>query len=82
MPTNVVRDQLSELRWLVYELGQEVDALATTPYPLVHRFLIRNLTTRIIKVTAQVHGVCCPSQRQTRVYRPMERVSLSNPPNL
>ena len=54
MSTTVVREQITELHWLVDELGHELDALATTPYPLVHRFLMRNLTTRIAQVAVQV----------------------------
>ena len=54
MSTTVVRDQMTELRWLVDELGQELDALATTSYPRVHRFLMRNLATRIARVAVQV----------------------------
>jgi hypothetical protein len=54
MPTTAVREQVRELRWLIDELGHELDALAITPYPLVHRFLMRNLTTRIAQVAVQV----------------------------
>ena len=54
MSTNAVRDQISELRWLVDQLEQERDTLATTPYPLVHRFLIHNLAARIAQVAVQV----------------------------
>jgi hypothetical protein len=56
MVTTAVREQINELRWLIDELGQELDALAVTPYPLVHRFLIRNLTTRIARVAVQVQS--------------------------
>ena len=56
MSHTAIRAQVTELHWLVEELGHELDALATTPYPLVHRFLIRNLTTRIARVAVQVHG--------------------------
>jgi len=54
MSTNLLREQVKELRWLVEELGHELDALATTPYSLVHRFLVCNLTTRIARVAVQV----------------------------
>jgi hypothetical protein len=54
--TCLVSDQITELRWLIDELGHELDALATTPYPLVHRFLMRNLTTRIARVAVQVQS--------------------------
>jgi len=54
MVTTTVREQISELHWLIDELGQELDALATTPYPLVHRFLVCNLTTRIARLAVQV----------------------------
>jgi hypothetical protein len=57
MPTTVLRERITELRWLVDELGHELDALATTSYPRVHCFLIRTLTTRIAQVAVQVHGV-------------------------
>jgi hypothetical protein len=52
----LVSEQIIELRWLVDELGHELDALATTSYPHVHCFLMRNLTTRIARVTVQVQG--------------------------
>ena len=54
MLTTVLRERMTELHWLVDELGHELDALATTSYPLVHRFLMRNLTTRIARVAVQV----------------------------
>ncbi len=53
--TPELAEQVNELRWLVCELGNERDALATTPYPQVHRFLMHNLTRRITKV-AQATG--------------------------
>jgi len=56
MLTTVLREQVKELHWLVEELGHELDALATTPYPLVHRFLMRNLTARIAQVAVQVQS--------------------------
>jgi uncharacterized coiled-coil protein SlyX len=52
--TCLISEQITELRWLVDELGHELDALTTTPYSLVHRFLMRNLTTRIARVAVQV----------------------------
>jgi hypothetical protein len=54
MSPTTVREQITELHWLVDELGHELDALATTSYPRVHRFLMRNLTTRIVRVAVQV----------------------------
>jgi len=54
MSPTTVREQITELHWLVDELGHELDALATTSYPRVHRFLMRNLTTRIAQVAVQV----------------------------
>jgi hypothetical protein len=42
--------QMSELRWLVSELGHEVQALSTTPYPHVHRLLVQSLATKIAQV--------------------------------
>ena len=56
MPTTAVRDRITELHWLVDELGHELDALATTSYPHVHRFLMRNLTTRIAQVAVQMQS--------------------------
>jgi hypothetical protein len=56
MVTTAVREQISELHWLIDELGQELDTLAITPYPLVHCFLMRNLTTRIARVAVQVQS--------------------------
>jgi hypothetical protein len=56
MSTNALRKQIGDLRWLVDELGHELDALASTPYPGVHRFLMRNLATRIARVAVQVRG--------------------------
>lgn len=46
---------ISELRWLVDQLGQELDTLESTSRPRVHRFLMLNLTTRIVHIAAQVH---------------------------
>ena len=57
MSPTAIRAQISDLHWLVDELGHELDALATTPYPLVHRFLMRNLATKIAQVAVQVHSV-------------------------
>ncbi len=54
MSTNAVRAQITELHWLVDELGNELDALATTSCPRVHHFLMRNLTTRIAQVAVPV----------------------------
>jgi hypothetical protein len=54
MSTTAVREQVKELRWLIEELGQELDTLATTSYPRVHCFLMRNLATRIARVAMQV----------------------------
>ena len=31
MVTTAIREQISELHWLIDELGQELDALAVTP---------------------------------------------------
>ncbi len=56
MSTTVLRERITELHWLVDELGHELDALATTPYPRVHRFLMRNLATRIAQVAVQVRS--------------------------
>jgi hypothetical protein len=56
MSTTAIRAQMSELHWLVDELGHELDALATTPYPRVHHFLMRNLTTKIVQVAVQVRS--------------------------
>lgn len=67
MSTTALRVQITELHWLVDELGHELDALATTPYPLVHRFLMRNLATRIAQVAVQVHSVLSESAPDTRV---------------
>jgi hypothetical protein len=43
--------QVSERHWLVSELGNELETLATTPYPLVHRFLMHSLTRKMAQVT-------------------------------
>jgi hypothetical protein len=67
MSTNAVREQISELRWLVDQLEQERATLATTPYPLVHQFLMRNLATRIASVAVQVHGVLSEPAPDTSV---------------
>jgi hypothetical protein len=56
MLTDPLPDQITELRWLVGELRLELDTLATTPYPGVHRFLMCNLAARIAKVAVQVRG--------------------------
>ena len=49
--------QVSERHWLVSELGNERETLATTPYPLVHRFLMHPLTRKM----AQVAQSACSS---------------------
>jgi hypothetical protein len=67
MLTNAVQEQISELRWLVDELGQELDALATTPYPRVHHFLMCNLATKIARVAVQVRGVLSEQSHDKRV---------------
>jgi hypothetical protein len=54
MLTNAVREQMTELHWLVGELGLELEAMATTSYPRVHCFLMRNLAARIARVAVQV----------------------------
>jgi hypothetical protein len=56
MSTTVLRGRITELRWLIDELGHELDALATTSYPHIHRLLMRNLTTRIAQVAVQVQS--------------------------
>ena len=56
MSTNAFRAQMSDLRWLVNELEHELDAPASSPFPRVHRFLLRYLASKIIKVAAQVRG--------------------------
>ncbi|HLQ28127.1 MAG TPA: hypothetical protein VK140_02685 [Ktedonobacteraceae bacterium] len=43
-------EQVSELRWLAYELGNEMKALETTAHPLAHRFLMHGLTRRMAQV--------------------------------
>jgi hypothetical protein len=53
--------QISELRWLVYELGREMQALSTTPYPHVHRFLVHTLAKKV----AQVAEAACESVSTT-----------------
>jgi hypothetical protein len=59
-------EQITELRWLVDELGQELDALVSTPYPRVHRFLLRNLATRIVKVAVQVRSIVTEQSHDTK----------------
>jgi hypothetical protein len=59
-------EQIAELRWLVDELGQELDALVSTPYPCVHRFLLRNLATRIVKVAVQVRSIVTEQSHDTK----------------
>jgi hypothetical protein len=49
--------QISELRWLVYELGHEVKTLETTSRPHVHQFLMHGLVRRV----AQVAEATCSS---------------------
>ena len=50
MNPDQLAEQVSELRWLVSELGNETEALTTTAYPYSHRFLMQNLTRRITQV--------------------------------
>ena len=54
MSLEALSAHLSELRWLVDELGQELDTLESTSYPRVHCFLMHNLATRIARVAVQV----------------------------
>ncbi len=64
-------EQVSELRWLIYELGNELNTLATTPYPQVHRLLMQCLAKKV----AQVAQRTCESLSQsvpTPVARPEE----------
>ena len=56
MSPTALRAQITELHWLVDELGHELDALTTTSYPQVHHFLMHNLTTRIAQVAVQVQS--------------------------
>jgi len=58
-------EQITELHWLVNELGQELDALVSTPYPRVHRFLLCNLATRIVKVAVQLRSIVTEQSHDT-----------------
>jgi len=53
--SSLLSAHISELRWLVDELGQELETLENTSYPRVHCFLMLNLTTRIVQIATQVH---------------------------
>ena len=57
MLTNAVREQMTELHWLVDQLELELEAMATTSYPRVHCFLMHNLATRIAQVAVQVRNI-------------------------
>ena len=57
MNTSELSKQVSELHWLISELGHELETLAITPYPLVHRFLMHSLTRKV----AQVAELACSS---------------------
>jgi len=57
MNTTGLCEQVSELRWLVYELGKEMETLGTTPYQHLHRFLMHSLSRKI----AQVAESACSS---------------------
>jgi hypothetical protein len=54
MNTHDLPEQVGELRWLVYELGNEMKAISTRPYPHVHRFLMLTLVKKIAKVAERV----------------------------
>jgi hypothetical protein len=53
-------EHVSELRWLAYELGNEMKTLETTAHPLAHRFLMHGLARRM----AQVAERTCESLSQ------------------
>ncbi len=50
MNTPELTEHVSELRWLAYELGNEMRALETTAHPLAHQFLMHGLTRRMAQV--------------------------------
>jgi hypothetical protein len=55
-------EQVSELRWLAYELGNEMQTLETTAHPLAHQFLMHGLARRIAQVAAQTcHSLSQPT---------------------
>jgi hypothetical protein len=56
MSLEALSAHLSELRWLVDELGQELDTLERTSYPRVHCFLMHNLATKIARAAVQVRS--------------------------
>ncbi len=50
-------EHVSELRWLAYELGNEMKTFETTTHPLAHQFLMHGLARRM----AQVAQSACSS---------------------
>lgn len=72
MNTSELTEHVSELRWLVYELGNELETLETTAYPLAHRFLLHHLTQRIARVAAHTTH-CLGESLATPVVRPQEQ---------
>jgi hypothetical protein len=61
-------EHVSELRWLAYELGNEMKTLETTAHPLAHQFLMHGLARRM----AQVAQSACSSLTGS-VTNPVER---------
>jgi hypothetical protein len=61
MTSPELSDHISELRWLVSELGNEMQVLETTAYPLAHRFLMHRLARRIARVAAHTTHCLNPS---------------------
>jgi hypothetical protein len=72
MSTSELAELVSELRWLVSELGNELETLETTAYPLAHRFLMNGLAQRIARVAEHTTQCLSPSLA-TPVARPEEQ---------
>ena len=80
MTTPELAEHVSELRWLVSELGNELETLETTAYPLAHRFLMHHLAQRIARVaahTAQCLSPSIPTPVARSEKQPVERIEHS-----
>jgi hypothetical protein len=64
----VLSAQISELRWLVYELGREMQTLETTSRPHIHRFLVHALARKVALIASATCFSICLSDREEVSY--------------
>ncbi len=53
MTSTHLSQQLPALHWLSEELGAVLEQWRTTPYPQVHRFLARTLSSRLAELAEE-----------------------------